>query len=60
VSTQLQQQDRAVYLTWVACKGVWRLPTFGLLLALSTIGQEPPVQIDFEATRVSSRRMLRW
>jgi hypothetical protein len=31
----------------VACKGVWLLPAFGLLLALSTIRQQPPVQTDF-------------
>jgi len=48
VSTQLQEQDREAYLTRVACKGVWLLPTFGLLLALSTIRQQPPVQSDFE------------
>jgi len=47
VSTQLQQQDRAAYLTSVARKGVWLLPAFGLLLALSTIRQQPPVQTDF-------------
>jgi hypothetical protein len=44
----LQEQDREAYLTRVACKGVWLLPTFGLLLALSTIRQQPPVQSDFE------------
>ena len=48
MSTQLQEQDREAYLTRVACKGVWLLPTFGLLLALSTIRQQPPVQSDFE------------
>ena len=48
MSTQLQEQDREAYLTRVACKGVWLLPTFGLLLALSTIRQQPPVQTDFE------------
>jgi hypothetical protein len=48
VSTQLQQQDRGAYLTRVAGKGVWLLPAFGLLLALSTIRQQPPVQTDFE------------
>jgi len=48
VSTQLQEQDCEAYLTRVACKGVWLLPTFGLLLALSTIRQQPPVQSDFE------------
>jgi hypothetical protein len=33
----------------VACKGVWlwQLPASGLLLALSTIRQQPPVQTDF-------------
>jgi hypothetical protein len=48
VSTQLQQQERGTYLTRVACKGVWLLPAFGLLLAFSTIRQQPPVQTDFE------------
>jgi hypothetical protein len=48
VSTQLQQQDRGAYLTSVGRKGVWLLPAFGLLLALSTIRQQPPVQTDFE------------
>jgi hypothetical protein len=48
VNTQLQQQNRAAYLTSVASKGVWLLPAFGLLLALSTIRQQPPVQTDFE------------
>jgi hypothetical protein len=48
VSTQLQQQDRTAYLTSVASKGVWLVPAFGLLLALSTIRQQPPVQTDFE------------
>jgi hypothetical protein len=48
VSTQLQQQERGAYLTRVAGKGVWLLPAFGLLLALSTIRQQPPVQTDFE------------
>ena len=48
MSTQLQQQDRGTYLTSVARKGVWLLPAFGLLLALSTIRQQPPVQTDFE------------
>ena len=48
MSTQLQEQDREAYLTRVACKGVWLLPAFGLLLALSTIRQQPPVQSDFE------------
>ena len=48
MSTQLQEQDCEAYLTRVACKGVWLLPTFGLLLALSTIRQQPPVQSDFE------------
>jgi hypothetical protein len=49
VSAQLQQQDRGAYLTRVASKGgVWLLPAFGLLLALSTIRQQPPVQTDFE------------
>jgi hypothetical protein len=48
VSTQLQQQDRWAYLTSVGRKGVWLLPAFGLLLALSTIRQQPPVQTDFE------------
>ena len=47
-TTQLQQQDRGAYLTWVAGKGIWLLPAFGLLLALSTIRQQPPVQTDFE------------
>jgi hypothetical protein len=47
VSTQLQQ-DRGLYLTRVARTGVWLLPAFGLLLALSTIKQQPPVQTDFE------------
>ena len=48
VSTQLQQPKCGIYLTRVACKGVWLLPAFGLLLALSTIRQQPPVQTDFE------------
>ena len=48
MSTQLQQQERGTYLTRVACKGVWLLPAFGLLLAFSTIRQQPPVQTDFE------------
>ena len=48
MSPQLQQRDGAAYLTWVASKGVWLLPAFGLLLALSTIRQQPPVQTDFE------------
>lgn len=49
MSAQLQQQDRGAYLTRVASKGrVWLLPAFGLLLALSTIRQQPPVQTDFE------------
>ena len=48
MSTQLEQQDRAAYLTSVARKGVWLLPAFGLFLALSTIRQQPPVQTDFE------------
>jgi hypothetical protein len=48
VSTQLQQQERGTYLTRVAGKGVWLLPAFGLLLALSTIRQQPPVQTDFQ------------
>jgi hypothetical protein len=48
VNTQLQQQNRAAYLTSVASKGVRLLPAFGLLLALSTIRQQPPVQTDFE------------
>jgi hypothetical protein len=47
VSTQLQQ-NRGAFLTRVATKGVWLLPAFGLLLALSTIRQQPPVQTDFE------------
>ena len=47
MSTQLQQ-DRGAFLTRVATKGVWLLPAFGLLLALSTIRQQPPVQTDFE------------
>lgn len=29
-------------------QGGWLLPAFGLLLALSTIRQQPPVQTDFE------------
>ena len=48
MSTQLQQQDCGTYLTSVGRKGVWLLPAFGLLLALSTIRQQPPVQTDFE------------
>jgi hypothetical protein len=48
VSTHLQQQERGTYLTRVAGKGIWLLPAFGLLLALSTIRQQPPVQTDFE------------
>jgi hypothetical protein len=47
-NTQLQQRERGAYLTRVAYKGVWLLPAFGLLLALSTIRQQPPVQTDFE------------
>ena len=48
MNTQLQQQERAAYLNRVASKGVWLLPAFGLLLSLSTIRQQPPVQTDFE------------
>jgi hypothetical protein len=48
VSTQPQQQERGAYLNRVASKGVWLLPAFGLLLALSTIRQQPPLQTDFE------------
>ena len=59
MSTQLQQ-DRGLYLTRVARKGVWLLPAFGLLLALSTIKQQPPVQTDFEgyARFVTTREFL--
>ncbi len=48
MSTRLQQKSHGTYLTSVARKGVWLLPAFGLLLALSTIRQQPPVQTDFE------------
>jgi len=47
VSTRPQLQDRGVYLTRVASRGVWLLPAYGLLLAYSTIRQQPPVQTDF-------------
>jgi hypothetical protein len=46
--TQQRRDERETYLTRVAGKGVWLLPAFGLLLAYSTIRQQPPVQTDFE------------
>jgi len=48
MSTQLRQDERETHLTRVAGKGVWLLPVFGLLLAYSTIRQQPPIQTDFE------------
>ena len=48
MSTQRQQGTGGAYLNRVAAKGVWLLPAFGVLLAYSTIRQQPPVQTDFE------------
>ncbi len=49
MSSQLQQQERGTYLSNAGrVQGVWLLHAFGLLLAFSTIRQQPPVQTDFE------------
>ena len=48
MSTGARREERGGYLTRVARWGLWLLPVFGVLLAYSTIRQQPPVQTDFE------------
>jgi hypothetical protein len=59
--SRLELQERSgTYLTRTASRGLWLLPAYGLLLAGSTIRQQPPVQTDFEgyARFVTTREFL--
>jgi hypothetical protein len=48
MSAEVRAEERGAYLIRVARRGLWLLPAFGILLAYSTIRQQPPVQTDFE------------